>query len=494
MNRETKLVIYILCSGVALIAVSFAADKWASSFEESAEVIAERKAETQKGYEDATEQILKNEEGKTRALDLQLEIQKSQRETERLLKSGAMNRLSWRSTYEATVEQAISKLDQFKTVDHATEQLMENSKEWYSLYRDSESTNFSSNKDDVGADLMPIHRKTVRELQTPDEQLAAVHALVDFVEQYRLTKDSNLREIKNRSTNHDSPSDEYKKKYIEVSKVVFDTATAFNRSDDVSGDFKELSYEELTALDQRFPLFPKGSRWKDRAKEESEEDDRLFGKAAEGKAADDLKPVQTPEEIKLAAEEDARKRRETADAEEKIRSERRLASEQKIKEFRQRRGEFSPTIRAKSEKDDLAETWTRLQAQMAANASAKPSYSAVSGDIRTLIRSSQSAKDRSTALSELCRYFRRIVLIVHGLDGRVADADAIKNGADALKDFDEGLQIIFPGLTSSDMIEQFFRDGVSNELDQELDVPLEHLLQAVELRTKLMSAGKQKDR
>lgn len=215
------------------------------------------------------------------------------RTTKRMLHSATLDSLSSRSTYEAAVSDAISMLDKFKSVDHATGQLMENSREWYSLYRDCESTNSPGSNSHKDAVLMPIHDNTVHEFMDADEQLAAVHALVD---------------------------------------------------------------------------------------------------------------------------------------------------------------------------------------------------------VRTLIRGSHSAKDRATALSELCRYFRRVVLIVHGLDGRVADADAIKNGADALKDFDEGIQIVFPGLKSRDMIQPFFQDSVKNGLDKELDLPLAHVLQAIELREKLMSAGTQSDR
>lgn len=165
-------------------------------------------------------------------------------------------------------------LEEHQELDPQIRKLMTDNQIWYDTYRDSESMNQSSDRDDQ---RMPIHKKTVSTYDSHDEQLGAVHALADFVEQYRVTKDHRLTKIQNRATSQESPSDEYKKKYKEVSAIAFDTATSYSRRDDVSLYLGDLSREELEEAKKKFPLFPKGSRFKAN-EEQRKEDERLFGK------------------------------------------------------------------------------------------------------------------------------------------------------------------------------------------------------------------------
>lgn len=111
----------------------------------------------------------------------------------------------------------------------------------------------------------------------PDLRRGAVHALVDFVEQYRQTKDIYLQKIEKRSTSVEQPTDEYKEAYKTFMGRVFDHATNVKLSDDVSFDLDHLSKDELRKMGDRYPLFPNGTRLKHVRDEEKKEDDRLFG-------------------------------------------------------------------------------------------------------------------------------------------------------------------------------------------------------------------------
>lgn len=155
-------------------------------------------------------------------------------------------------------------------------------------------------------------------------------------------------------------------------------------------------------------------------------------------------------------------------------------------------GEFVPVDRSKGDAKTIAETWVRLQAKMTSNLDEKPNYSTVADDVKALVAGCRSAKDRSTALSELCRYFRLVVRIVHGLDGRVSDADSVRNATEALNDFDQGVRIAFPGIGPNDQVAFFLIDASNAAQNLKIGRPVEDVKRLFELREKLIAAASQR--
>jgi hypothetical protein len=212
------------------------------------------------------------------------------------------------------------------------------------------------------------------------------------------------------------------------------------------------------------------------------------------KAAEKLKLTEKIREAERLSAEETRKRREHDALEAIKQKERKLELELRVVELNKQRGQFVPVDRSKDDAKDIADTWGHLQAKVTSNKERKPHYSVVADDVKTIVASCRSAKDRSAALSDLCRYFRLIVRIVHGLDGRISDADAVGNATAALNDFDQGIRIAFPGIGPNDQVASFLNDALNDELNSKIGVPFEELKPVVELRKKLIAvAGKQQD-
>ncbi len=185
-----------------------------------------------------------------------------------------MEGLSQRSHYEGFVAEAILAIDAHGADDPQVKRIMEDNSDWYSLYRTCDSPLSYAND---GKRYMIFEESITRAFMKPDLRRGAVHALVDFVEQYRQTKDIYLQKIEKRSTSVEQPTDEYKEAYKTFMGRVFDHATNVKLSDDVSFDLDHLSKDELRKMGDRYPLFPNGTRLKHVRDEEKKEDDRLFG-------------------------------------------------------------------------------------------------------------------------------------------------------------------------------------------------------------------------
>lgn len=185
-----------------------------------------------------------------------------------------MDILSRRSNYEGFVAEAILAIDAHGKDDPQVKKIMEDNSDWYSLYRTCDSP-LTYAKD--GKRYMMFEEEITRSNMEPDRRRGAVHALVDFVEQYRQTKDIHLQTIEKRSTSEEHPTDSYKGAYKTFMGRVFDYAADPTSSDFVSLDLDHFSNDELKKIDDRYPLFPHGTRLKHERDEEKKEDDRLFG-------------------------------------------------------------------------------------------------------------------------------------------------------------------------------------------------------------------------
>ena len=201
------------------------------------------------------------------------DIAQSMRENRRTISKLTLESMAKRSQFEGVVAEAILTLDGCAVVDDQTKQIMDGSKEWYAAYRECESPGYIGTN---GGIRHMVLKERIEKFTENDELLGSAHALIDFAEQYRLKKDPLVKGIEARATSADDPSELYKSAYKEISAMCFESAG--NGEDSISFVFHEASHEDIMAADERYPLFPKGSRFVDNGKEQQAEDERLFGK------------------------------------------------------------------------------------------------------------------------------------------------------------------------------------------------------------------------
>ncbi len=206
-------------------------------------------------------------------LEMRAEIERQMKENRQTISKLTLDSMARRSQFEGVVAEAILTLDSMADIDDQTKKLMEGSNEWYAAYRECESPGYMEHNGLIRHMIIKGH---IDKVTNDDERIGAFHALVDFIEQYRQGKDELAKEIETRFTSLEGPSDSYKSAYKAISAMVFEQAA--DGEDNVEFDFSDASYEDLMAADARYPLFPKGSRFVDKQKEQQIEDERLFGK------------------------------------------------------------------------------------------------------------------------------------------------------------------------------------------------------------------------
>ncbi len=161
----------------------------------------------------------------------------------------------------------------------------------------------------------------------------------------------------------------------------------------------------------------------------------------------------------------------------------------KITEFNQRAGMYATRSQSEREKKAITEASADFATRLSTQSKQKLSYSVIVGYVRKFTKASDSFPDRRSALSNLSTKFLQIGPKVYGLNGEDVDEKAKKNAADALSDFDAGLLLIFPALTSSTDIVEFLADVESGELIAD-DATSDSLSDVMQIRKDLVKLSK----